>query len=221
MYLQIDGNRNIFINKLGLMLKDAVTPVRPEFDEETGLAFILMSVPGKDPNDKIRRYVHVEVFRTFGNLKNAPKLEPEDVLFMDENPKNLSIDNLMLSDSGKAKVYGGEGEPTPLSPPEEGKEEVESETEEPTPPEGEKGKVKSGEGEKPAPQSPPEEGKEEESSPKLKFVYSAGKGYDLTDLATDEIVAEEFGVTEKPRKKIDARKLADSISAEYGVEVEV
>lgn len=109
-YEQVDGNKNILIDGLGRLLKNGITPVNPVVDPETGLKTFTTPIPGR-AGEVETRYVHVEVFRTHGSIKSCPRLEPEDVEFVDEdaNPAE-KLTNLALSESGRAKVYGGEEE---------------------------------------------------------------------------------------------------------------
>jgi hypothetical protein len=95
--------KNITISKDGLVLRNGIARVSPKTDDDTGLPYF--NYPDRrEPNGVAKRYIHVEVFRLFSGIPGIPKLGPEDVEFV--KGTTPSIDNLRLSESGHAKVYG-------------------------------------------------------------------------------------------------------------------
>jgi|GEM_PF-1220089 hypothetical protein len=175
-YEQVDGNKNILIDGLGRLLKNGITPVNPVVDPESGLKTFTTPIPGR-AGEVETRYVHVEVFRTHGSIKSCPRLEPEDVEFVDEdaNPAE-KLTNLALSESGRAKVYGGEEENV-------GGEDVEDENVEDENVECRSSGVQEEEGISNIEQGIPDDELEEEQS---------------TELQSDEVQSEEDSEVQEP-----------------------
>lgn len=225
-YEQIDGNKRILIDGLGGLSKNGTSPIVPDVEEETGFKTFTTPIPGK-PGEVETRYVHVEVFRTHGSIKSCPRLEPEDVEFVDEDAKPAEkLTNLALSESGRAKVYGSsEAEASENEELRIKNEELEEEAEEVQNSgvqdselqSDEVEEVKSEEDDLEPVENPEAEAVLEDATQKVFKWKRGGAYYDLIDPDTEESVLGDFEVEKKPKGKDGAEALGAELAEKFGI----
>lgn len=233
-YEQIDGNKKVLIDGLGNLSKNGTSPIEPVIEDKTGYKTFTTPIPGRYGETETR-YVHVEVFRTHGAINSCPRLDPEDVVFVDEKVKPLEkLANLALSESGRAKVYGSEEvEDTDEEDLEEVLEEdtdAEEETINEDLPDTEDSlapeelKVLSDTKEIPDTEAPLVDTEEkdvedaEEAVSEKAFKWKrAGAYYDLIDPDSGDSVLYDFEVDKKPKGKDGAEELGKELADKFGI----
>ena len=110
-FKRINKTKYPMVDELGRLMNREMQLIQPQVDPETKRRYFFTPPEEKGGSDPVRRDLAVEVYRH--HSPDAPAatvdVDPDTIVFKDENPGNCNINNLMV-----VPVESGGAEPTDL-----------------------------------------------------------------------------------------------------------